>query len=192
MPLTLTLTQAEDLDPQLEVNPLMMARLEAERKAARAGKGRHQPGKGKKGGPPGQLGALAKLGLHISGRLKPQPKPEKANLKQIDVTIAKHPSAALLTTPHPEMELAELSESQPDPPPRDSGTGVGAGVGAGSGRKSGSQPPELVSMTSGAERALARAMEAHCDEPVAKKLPIFGKKKDELKEGAGHVAAAEL
>ena len=51
----------DDLDPDLKVNPVVMARLEMERAKA----GAAQP---KKGWYPGKAGPLAKLGFRISHR----------------------------------------------------------------------------------------------------------------------------
>ena len=64
----------DDLDPELKVNPVMLARLELERKQRQENAG----GK-KKGWYPGRAGPLAKLGLRISAANKAGE--ERASLK---------------------------------------------------------------------------------------------------------------
>jgi len=72
-----------DLDPELQLNPVMMAKLEAEREAR---------GLPKKGGGRGKNGALAKLGLRISeaqGGGPNAPAGKQGMLKQLDKMIMK-------------------------------------------------------------------------------------------------------
>jgi len=74
-----------DMDPDLELNPVILARMEAERQ-----QNRKRGGAGAGGAP--RPGALARLGINFApkGGALPQNKVGKcAKLKQVDVMIAK-------------------------------------------------------------------------------------------------------
>ena len=78
-------TPLEDFDPELRLNPVILAKLEVERlKAIRR---RGKPGKG--GGPVwrGGPGALARLNFKMEKEGEKEKEPKKANMKNIDVML---------------------------------------------------------------------------------------------------------
>ena len=75
----------EDFDPDLTLNPVILAKMEFERNKHRAAKGK---AKGRLGGGAGP-GALARLGLRISRHQGPPEPAAKAGLKTIDAMIHK-------------------------------------------------------------------------------------------------------
>jgi len=76
-------TPMEDLDPELKLNPVIVAKIELEKEAARkGGKG----GKGKKAAGAYGPGALKRLGINITPTATPAEK-KQAGLKGIDVML---------------------------------------------------------------------------------------------------------
>jgi hypothetical protein len=71
----------EDLDPELTLNPVILAKMEMQR-----ARGAKKNGKGKKANAP--VGAFKKLGIRISGSQPEEPQ-TKRGLKQIDYALAK-------------------------------------------------------------------------------------------------------
>ena len=77
----------DDLDPELKMNPVVMARVEMER-------AERQKKTGKKIWAPGTMGPLAKLGFRISSRAKEGSSPKGGphgphQMKQIDMMVKK-------------------------------------------------------------------------------------------------------
>ena len=80
-------TPIEDFDPELKLNPVILAKMEVERL-----KGFNKGKKGKKGGPVwrGGPGALARLGITLEQKKEEPPEQKrKANMRNIDVMLQK-------------------------------------------------------------------------------------------------------
>ena len=78
-------TPMEDFDPELQLNPVILAKLEVERNKAHAAR---RKGKGHKGtGADGVPGALARLNFRLSLKEKKVEEPKKANMKNIDFML---------------------------------------------------------------------------------------------------------
>jgi hypothetical protein len=79
-------TPLEDFDPEMRLNPVILAKLEVERLKAARRRGK-KPGKG--GGPVwrGGPGALARLNFKMEKEGEKEKEPKKANMKTIDVML---------------------------------------------------------------------------------------------------------
>ena len=82
-------TPMQDFDPDLKLNPVLLAKLEVERQKAAQKKGKGQTGPVWRGGP----GALARLNWSIKEKGKESEGPQKANMKTIDVMLQRQNAA---------------------------------------------------------------------------------------------------
>ena len=97
-------TPIEDFDPELKLNPVILAKLEVER-MRRFKKNRKPGGPVWRGGP----GALARLGITLAKEEGKKAEPKKLNMKNIDVMLQKENKDELAGTPNSGAQAKEIT-----------------------------------------------------------------------------------